>query len=264
MDVSRRIVPQGETEPEIVLSIEEFAAEKPLMGSNYQEDDTPIIAISIVSNSRLLSEGLLPLLSPYLCLKLIATHLGAFHITSPLPNPHGHVVLLDSSVGRSAAMAWIRYWRGLISPANVLILELADDLDLILDCIEAGASGYTLQGASAIEVAAAINAARCGKAHCSPEVTSQLYERVAALRATVIQLSLSPLTGRESEILRFVASGYTNMEIATQLVIELRTVKQHVHHILSKLNSQSRGEAVRFAVDQGWLSEDYASRLNRE
>jgi two-component system nitrate/nitrite response regulator NarL len=263
MDASRSIVSQGRSEPKTVPINESLNAEMPLLKCSYNED-TSVIGISIVSNSRLLSEGLLPLLAPHLSLQLIATHLGAFHVRSPLPNPQGHVVLLDISVGRTAAIAWTHYWRGLSPPAYVLILELADDITLILDCIEAGASGYTLQGASAIEVAAAINAARCGKAHCSPEVTSQLYERVAALRATVIQLSLSPLTGRESEILRFVAIGYTNMEIAAQLVIELRTVKQHIHHILGKLNSRSRGEAVRFATDQGWLSKDAAMQQNQE
>jgi two-component system nitrate/nitrite response regulator NarL len=264
MDVSRQVVPSSQVRTNNVLSFEAVSTDVLCKADDSPEEETQAISISIVSNSRLLSEGLLPLLAPHLSLQLIATHSGAFHLSSPLPNPQEHVVLLDISVGQAAAIAWTHYWRGLSPPAYVLILELADDTALILDCIEAGASGYTLQGASAVEVVAAINAARCGKAHCSPEVTSQLYERVAALRATIIQLSLSPLTARESEILYYVASGYTNMEIAAQLVIELRTVKQHVHHILGKLNSRSRGEAVRFAIDQGWLSKDAAMQQNPE
>jgi DNA-binding NarL/FixJ family response regulator len=264
MDVSRGAVSPSQAKSETMPGVELLYAEVPPIETNLLVEETPTIAISIVSNSHLLCEGLLSLLSPHLCLQLIATHLGAFLVSSPLPNPPGHVVLLDISVGRDAAIAWTRYWRGLIPPAYVLILELANDIDLILDCIEAGASGYTLKGASAVEVAEAIKDARCGKAHCSPEVTSQMYGRVAALRTTVMQLSVSPLTARESEILRFVAGGYTNLEIAARLVIELRTVKQHVHHILGKLNSRTRAEAARFAADQGWLTEEPATPLNRD
>ena len=260
MNVNGRVAPQGQGELEIVLSIEPPGTEVRLE----QGEKTPAIAISIVSNSHLLSEGLLSLLSPHLSLQLIGTYSGEFRINSPLPNPSGHVVLLDSSVGHTVAIAWTRHWRALIPPAFVLILELANDNKLILACIEAGASGYTLEGASALELAEAIKDARSGRAYCSPEVTAQLYARVASLGATDVQRSVSPLTTRETEILLHIASGYTNLEIAAQLVIELRTVKQHVHNILGKLNSRSRGEAVRFAAAQGWLGEVVAPSLNRE
>jgi DNA-binding NarL/FixJ family response regulator len=258
MNLNRRVAPQHQGEFEIVLSIERPDTEVLLE----EGEETPTIAISIVSNSHLLGEGLLSLLSPHLSLQLIGSYSGAFRINSPLPNPAGHVVLLDSSVGHTVAIAWTRHWRALIPPAFVLILELANDNTLILACIEAGASGYTLEGASAVELAEAIKDVRCGKAHCSPEVTAQLYARVASLGATVVQRSVSPLTTRESEILRHIATGYTNLEIAAHLVIELRTVKQHVHNILGKLNSRSRGEAVRFAAEQGWLGENVATPLS--
>jgi DNA-binding NarL/FixJ family response regulator len=256
MNLRRGVAPPSPVEIESLLTLKSLSAEVPAQESNLPVEETPAIAISIVSHSHLLSAGLLALLSPYLSLKLIGTYSSETHIGPTLPSPPGHVVLLDSGVGRSAAIAWTRHWHGLIPSAFVLILELANDNALILACIEAGANGYTLQGATAVEVAEAIKDVCSGVAHCSPEVTAHLYARVAALATTVTQLSVSPLTARESEILRYIATGYTNLEIAAQLVIELRTVKQHVHHILGKLKSGTRREAVRFAAEHGWLDRD--------
>lgn len=254
MSISPRVVAQEQPGLENLLNVESLYTEVSSMERPPPVEEAPVIEISIVSNSQLLSEGLLALLSPHLSLQLIGTYTGEFRVSSPLPNPQGHIVLLDSSVGPTVAIAWTQHWHGLIPPASVLILGLANDIDLIMACIEAGASGYTLQGATAVEVAEAIKDAHCGVAHCSPEVTAQLYARVASLRTAVIHLSVSPLTAREAEILRYITTGYTNLEIATYLVIELRTVKQHVHNILGKLNARTRGEAARLAAEQGWLN----------
>jgi DNA-binding NarL/FixJ family response regulator len=264
MNLSRGVAPPTQFEAENRVSIDSLAAEVRPREVNPPREEAPPIAISIVSNSRLLNEGLFTLLLPHLSLNLVGFYSGEFNVSSPPLNPLDHVVLLDSGIGWAAAIAWTRYWRGLIPSAFVIIMELANDIELILACIEAGVSGYTLEGASAGEVAQAIKYARHGMAHCSPEVTAQLYARVASLKSTVIQISVSPLTARESEILRYIANGYTNQEIAARLVIELRTVKQHVHHILGKLSSGNRREAVRCAVEQGWLERNPLTSLKRK
>ncbi len=163
-------------------------------------------------------------------------------------------MLLDGGIGREALIAWTRYWQGLTLPAYVLILELANNIDMILTCIEVGASGYTLLGNSAAEIAHAIQQVHDGVGYSSPAITAQLFARVAALRLKVARPIVPSLTPRELEVLRAIAQGYSNREIASTLVIELRTVKQHVHNILGKLNLHSRGDAVRFAFEQGWLN----------
>ncbi len=253
MDFSRRVLSPTQTETENEFHNGVFIKGVPALELDSKAEEDPIIEISIVSNSQLLREGLPTLLSPHLKVQLVATYSGEYRSTIQLLNPPGHMVLLDSSVGISVATNWIRRWRELFPPTHVFILELASDVDLIVACIEAGASGYTLQGASTSEVAQAIKDARKGKANSSPEVISRLFARIASLSATAKQRSTSPLTDRESEILRDIAAGLTNKEIAKHLVIELRTVKQHVHHILKKLNAHSRWEAVRLAAQQGWI-----------
>ena len=253
MDVNRRVMSPSQTETENVPKTGILATDVSVIALNSQGEEAQVIEISIVSNSQLLREGLATLLSPHLKVQLIATYSGEYHSGTQLLSPSGHMVLLDSSVGESAAIGWIRRWRELFPQTDVFVLELVNDIDLIVACIEAGASGYTLQGASSVEVAKAIKDVRKRKAHSSPEIISRLFARVASLSASAKQRSTSVLTDRESEILRDIAAGYTNREIADHLVIELRTVKQHVHHILRKLNARSRWEAVRFAAQRGWI-----------
>ena len=252
MDV-RRVISPSQIEIENIPRTGVVVTTNPVIAHNAHEEDISAVNISIVSNSQLLREGLSTLLAPYLKIQLIATYSGEYHSDVQLLNPPGHMVLLDSSIGGRAAIEWIRQWRNQLPATHVFILELVNDIDLIVACVEAGAIGYTLQGASTAEVAKAIKDARKGKANSSPEVISRLFARLASLSAASKQRSTSILTDRESEIMRDIAAGYTNREIASHLVIELRTVKQHVHHILRKLNVHSRWEAARIAAQQGWI-----------
>lgn len=213
------------------------------------------VDLSVVSNSRLLGEGLEMLLAKYLSPRLLGIYAGDPGPRPGMPNPPGHVVLLDGSMEREKAVSWVRYWRRADPAAQVVAMELTDSADVILACIEAGATGYTLRGASARDLARAIEAARRGIANCAPELTAKLFARLAELRAKTYDLPLTqtPLTRRELAVLRYVAADYSNQEIATTLVIEVRTVKHHVHNILEKLGVRRRRDAARLAVDQGWI-----------
>ena len=114
--------------------------------------------------------------------------------------------------------------------------------------LEAGAAGYLLKDAEADEVAAAIRAARRGEVHLDPAVARQL---TASLRRGPAARPKDLLTDREREILRMVAQGKANKEIAAELVISERTARTHVSNILSKLNLNSRTQAALWAVREG-------------
>jgi DNA-binding NarL/FixJ family response regulator len=213
--------------------------------------------ISIVSNSYLLREGLLKLLSESIALQLIAAYTAEPIPTAHLPNPLGHIVLLDSGIGQALSLGWIHYWRALSNSPYVLVLEMSDDAEIILSCIEAGVNGYLLQGATPEEIAQTMQLVRQGQAQCSPQMTAHLFARLAALKSmkTPATSFTMPLTARELQVLNYIGKGYSNKEIALVLYITLRTVKHHVHNILEKLELSHRGDAVRFAVQQGWIDQ---------
>jgi DNA-binding NarL/FixJ family response regulator len=216
------------------------------------------IAISIVSNSCLLREGLVALLATHIDISLVAAYEDEPAPLIAPPNPPGHVVLIDSGLGHAAALAWTRFWRLQTPPAYVVILELTEDKESILACIEAGASSYTLRGARPAEVADTIVLAAQGHAQCSPEVTAYLFQRLSRLHTLTAEeySTLMPLTNREQEVLQLVARGWSNKDIAAHLCITLRTAKQHVHNILHKLELKHRYEAAQLARERGWITND--------
>ena len=214
------------------------------------------IAVSIVSNSLLLTDGLLTLLATRVKLHAVAHYYAFSPMDRHLPNPKGHTVLIDGNIGRQWVQTWTHYWRMCTPPANVLVLELANDSEFIVDCIASGVGGYILQGESVDEVVQAIADVQQGVTICSPEVTGRLCARLVAAHQLISDLSIgeSPLTPRELEVLHYVDQNLSNREIAERLVIEVRTVKHHVHNILEKLQLNNRREAAKHAAKQGWLS----------
>lgn len=212
----------------------------------------PLISFSLISNSGLLCEALVILLQTYQNVHLLGNYSSSGYVTENLPNPAEHVLLIDSGIGSERTITCIQHWRRLMPSPYIIVLELEDDIDSILACIEAGAQGYTLQGASSVEVNQVILQARQGIAQCSPTVTAKLFSRLANLRAQSQKID-SPLTQRETEVLRLIAKGYSDRAIALELVIELCTVKHHVHNLLHKLAVKHRWDAARIAIAQGWI-----------
>jgi DNA-binding NarL/FixJ family response regulator len=134
---------------------------------------------------------------------------------------------------------------------KALILGLAEKEEQVLQYVEAGADGYILRNDTTEEMVHSIRAAYNDRAPVSPEIAAAMMARLAALSSTVSEIETTfnetaDLTPRESEILELIGQGLTNQEIADQLVIELGTVKNHVHRILQKLEVSSRGEAAQY------------------
>jgi DNA-binding NarL/FixJ family response regulator len=219
--------------------------------------------VSIVSGSQVLREGLVLLLASRLKLDLIGSYPAEPDAAGALPNPPGHVVLVDGGPDCDLTVRWTRYWHRLPDPPCLIVIELADDIDMILACIEAGATGYVLRGEPFQNVAVTIETARRGAAYCSPEVTAQLFARLAMLRAAHAAAAPPSLTTREREVLRYIACHYSNQRIADALVIEVRTVKHHVHNILEKLKLRHRWEAARVAIEQHWFTDEQAAPLEQ-
>jgi DNA-binding NarL/FixJ family response regulator len=139
---------------------------------------------------------------------------------------------------------------------NVVIMTAHDDERLLVDAVEAGASGFLSKDKAAEEVLAAVKAAADGEVLIDPTTLTRLLAQVAREReqARGAQELLNDLTDREREILQLLAEGVRNDEIATRLFISAQTVQTHVRNILGKLRVHSKLEAVSFAVRHGAIS----------
>ncbi|GAA1803327.1 response regulator transcription factor [Nesterenkonia flava] len=156
------------------------------------------------------------------------------------------VVLMDLQFGTEQTGAdATRRIRALPAPPAVLVLTNYDTDSDILGAVEAGASGYLLKDAPPDELIAAIRAAAAGETALAPAIAGRLLARMRSPQPT--------LSARETEVLRLVADGATNNDIAARLHISDATVKSHLVHIYTKLDVSSRTAAVATARDTGLL-----------
>src|SRR2546421_611149 len=133
---------------------------------------------------------------------------------------------------------------------NVLLLSMHDDPGSVREAFAAGASGYVLKEAADAEVVAAVREIACGGRYVNPELGARLMASEAAAERDAEE---DPLSEREHEVLRLLALGHTNQEIAQQLYLSVRTAETHRAHIMQKLRLTSRAELVRYALDHGLL-----------
>jgi DNA-binding NarL/FixJ family response regulator len=144
---------------------------------------------------------------------------------------------------------------GVANPTKVLILTTFDLDEYVYEALRAGASGFLLKDAPPEELAAAIRVIAAGEALLAPSVTRRLIQRFADQPApkAVDAKALGRLTDRETEVLRLLARGLSNAQIATELVVSETTVKSHVAHLLMKLGLHDRVQAVVLAYETGFV-----------
>jgi len=167
---------------------------------------------------------------------------------------HPDVVLMDLLMPTMDGVTATRLIRAEMPEVEVIALTSVLDDEAVTGAIRAGAIGYLLKNTEADELRRAIKSAAAGQVHLSPEAAARLVREV--------QIPGSPetLTERETAVLRLLARGRANKQIARELTIGEQTVKTHVSSILGKLQLQSRTQAALYAVDRGLVS---ASDLGR-
>ena len=136
------------------------------------------------------------------------------------------------------------------SETKVLVLSMQDDPRYVREAFAVGAKGYVLKEAADTELVAAIREVARGGRYVHPELGARL---VAAETEELRRAEEDPLSEREREVLRLLALGHTNQEIAKQLYISVRTAETHRAHIMQKLRLSSRAELVRYALGEGLL-----------
>jgi DNA-binding NarL/FixJ family response regulator len=161
------------------------------------------------------------------------------------------VVLMDVRMPKLDGIEATRRLLREPDPPRVLVLTTFDLDEYVFAALRAGASGFLLKDAPEEQLLAAIRVAADGGALFSPGVTRRLIERFAQLGETAPPPEVSELTAREVEVLKLVARGLTNAEIASELVVSEHTVKTHVARLLQKLDLRDRTQAVILAYESG-------------
>ncbi len=166
------------------------------------------------------------------------------------------IVLMDVRMPRRGGIDACTAIKDAVPSAKIIMLTISDEEADLYDAIKAGAMGYLLKEISIEEVASAIRAVAGGQSLISPSMASKLLTEFASMikKTDERQQLLTPrLTDREMEVLRLVAKGLNNRDIAKQLFISENTVKNHIRNILEKLQLHSRMEAVVYAVREKLL-----------
>jgi DNA-binding NarL/FixJ family response regulator len=163
------------------------------------------------------------------------------------------VVLMDLNMPRCDGVAATRRIRAGHPQTQVVVLTTYSDDESIISALQAGALGYLTKDATRAEIGRAVHAAAAGQAVLDPEVQQRLLSAAARAPAPPRQDD-GELTPREAEVLRLIAAGQSNREIARALFVSEATIKTHVNRIFMKTGSRDRAQAIRHAYAHGYAS----------
>ena len=157
------------------------------------------------------------------------------------------VLVLDLTMASESALETIPQLLEESPETRIVVVTMHDDVSTARRALDAGASGYVLKAAAASELIEAVRSVAAGATHISPQLEPMLARMPEAGHIP------GDLTERETEVLKLIALGHTNSEVAERLHLSVRTVESHRVHVNQKLGIQNRAELVRYALDHGLM-----------
>ena len=214
-------------------------------------DQSPI-RVLLVDDQRLVRTGFRSILGSELDIEVVGEAADGIEALHQVRRISPDVVLMDIRMPHMDGLEATRIMLA-ESTSRVVILTTFDSDEYVYEALRAGASGFLLKDAPADQLLTAIRCAASGDALIDPTITRRLINRFTqpARAAETRPPQLVDLTERELQVLRLIASGRSNLEIAADLVIEESTVKSHVGRILTKLDLRDRVQAVILAYESG-------------
>jgi len=163
------------------------------------------------------------------------------------------VVVLDISMPELNGIQVTERLKEECPEVKVLALTVHEDTGYVRQLLKVGASGYVLKRAALEELIHAIRTVAAGDVYLDPKLTSLVVGSYIRKRSIKDELLHNDLSRREKEVLRLIAQGYSNKEVAAQLGISVRTVETYKVRLMEKLGFHSRADIVRYALHRGWL-----------
>jgi two-component system NarL family response regulator len=221
-------------------------------GSAAPEPPEPIRAL-IVDDHALFRRGLDIILDAEPDIEIVGEASDGAEAVRKAAEALPDIMLMDIRMPRSSGIEACRAIKDVAPSTKIIILTMSDEEEDLFEAIRAGASGYLLKDIPLDEVAAAVRAVHGGQSLINPSMAGKLLTEFAALarrdgREPPQQVPAPKLTEREMQVLKLMARGMNNRDIAKELYISDNTVKNHVRNILEKLQIHSRMEAVMVAV----------------
>jgi DNA-binding NarL/FixJ family response regulator len=212
------------------------------------------IRVVVADDQRVVRDGLTMLLGLIDGVDVVGSAADGVQAVELVERERPDVVLMDLRMPRMDGAEATRQIRAVLPATHVLVLTTYADDDSLFPALQAGARGYLTKDASAEEIEHAIRALVAGQTHLDPAVQQRLVTAVLdAQRSANAEPPPLPdeLTPREAEVLKLIAAGLSNAEIAETLVVTAATVKTHVNRIFYKTGARDRAQAVRYAYEHG-------------
>jgi DNA-binding NarL/FixJ family response regulator len=163
------------------------------------------------------------------------------------------LVIMDVSMPGMSGLAATRALKRLQRPTTILALTRHEDRRHLEELLRAGATGYVLKQSAPGDLLNAIRAVAAGGTYIDPAMTAAVADGLFGRSGSVSDVSVKAVSERETEVLRLIAIGHTNKEIAAALGVSVKTVEVHKANAMRKLGLQGRVDVVRYGVLQGWL-----------
>jgi DNA-binding NarL/FixJ family response regulator len=213
-----------------------------------------LIRVLIADDQRVVRDGLAMLVSLIDGVEVIGTASNGTEAVDLARNERPDVVLMDLRMPDMDGAEATRQIRANFPDTQVLVLTTYADDQSLFPALQAGARGYLTKEANTEEIEQAIRAVAAGRTHLDPAIQQRLIAAVVEtpplFRGAGDALP-DGLTQREAEVLKLIAGGLSNTEIAAALVLSNATVKTHINHILAKTGARDRAQAVRYAYQHG-------------
>jgi DNA-binding NarL/FixJ family response regulator len=213
---------------------------------------SPPIRVIVADDQRVVRDGLVMLVGLIDGVDVVGTAGDGIEAVELAQEESPDVVLMDLRMPRMEGAEATRRIRIALPDTQVLVLTTYADDEYLFPALQAGARGYLTKDASAEEIEHAIKALAAGQTHLDPAVQQRLVAAVLDTQTVAATHHPTPpdaLTPRETEVLKLIAAGLSNAEIAGALVVSAATVKTHVNRIFYKTGARDRAQAVRYAYE---------------